>query len=266
MLLNISPDHLERHGGLEGYVHAKELVFKNKKKHLKAVVGVDDPLCLEIFQRLQSKNENTVIPISGQKHLEAGVFSYRGILEYRLDPAHRFSLSFQDNPALKDQHNDQNAAAAYGVLRLLGFSGAQIKASEGFCTFKGVPHRQEWIASVAGVGYVYDSKTTNAEAVACALKAYGLGSVPPHTIYWIAGGRPKEASLEGLQSFWTHIEGAFSIGEATEVFGQILAAHCVPYQINHTLEEACLQATQQARRHQKLNPLVLLSPVCTSFD
>lgn len=262
VLLNLSPDHLDRHGGMEGYIRAKKLIFQNRPLNAKAVVGVDDPFCVEIFQELEDKGgkQSTVTPISAAQRLEKGVSVIDAVLEDTIDPLCPVSFSLKGIRSLKGRHNGQNAAAAFAAVRLLGVPPAIIQ--QGLQTFPGLPHRQEWIETKAGIDYINDSKATNAEAVACALACYRQD----HTLYWIAGGRPKEAGLNPLAPFWKDISHAFLIGEAAEAFGAILKDQNVPYLISETLEKACFQATQWAQKEKKPSPLVLLSPACTSFD
>lgn len=262
ILLNISPDHLERHGGMDGYVQVKKLIFQNRGGKACAIVGVDDPFCAEIFQELsaQDPQSGNVMPISANQRLERGVSVIDGILEDRTDPLHPLSFSLKEIRALKGKHNGQNAAAAYAAVRALGLPLQKIQ--EGLQTFPGLPHRQEWVGSFGGIDYINDSKATNAEAVACAFASHG----PDHTLYWIAGGRPKEVGLDPLNPFWRQINHAFLIGEAGEAFSAILKDHQVPHTLSETLENACLQATRLAQQDQKPAPLVLLSPACTSFD
>lgn len=260
VLLNLSPDHLDRHKGMEGYIQAKKLIFQNQCDKALVVIGVDDPFCAEIFQEFQDLKRPSVVPISTSEPLEKGVSVIDGILEDTLSPGRPVSFSLPANRALHGQHNWQNVAAAYAALRLLGIGPEIIQ--KGLQTFAGLPHRQEWLGSFAGVDYMNDSKATNAEAVACAFACYS----PHHTLYWIAGGRPKEAGLDPLNPFWQRIRHAFLIGEAADAFGARLNDQGVPYIVSETLEKACWQATQLAQQEKTEAPLILLSPACTSFD
>lgn len=262
LLLNFSPDHLEHHGGMGGYIAAKRRIFQNRSKPLKAIIGVDDPFSVALFQELNSHVSGTLIPISAHHVLERGVCVRNGVLEDRIEgPTDQpfFTIDLRGIQTLRGIHNHQNAAASYAALRVLGFSPEII--AQGFSSFPGLAHRQEWIGTFQGITYINDSKATNAEATRTALEAY-KGT----TLYCILGGRPKEGGLSALQPLLSHVRHAFLIGEAAQEFGLFCTLSHVPFTLSHTLSQALTMATASALKEKKSHPVILFSPACASFD
>ncbi|TQV70834.1 UDP-N-acetylmuramoyl-L-alanine--D-glutamate ligase [Denitrobaculum tricleocarpae] len=259
VLMNISPDHLDRHGGFDGYVAAKKLIFHRQARPCTAIVGTDDDTCRKIFEDLSEANEQNIVPISGSSAVKDGVYVAGGILIDNSQGDEEQVLDLRDLPNLPGEHNAQNAAAAYAVAVTLGVSRVQIV--EGLKTFGGLEHRQEMVAEIDGVRYVNDSKATNADAAARALACYDL-------IYWIAGGRAKEGGLDGLESFYPRIAEVFLIGEAETAFASVLEGR-FPVKRCGTLAKAvsaAAAAAKAAHTQQGSSPVVLLSPACASFD
>lgn len=259
VLMNISPDHLDRHGGFDGYVAAKKLIFHRQAKPSTAIIGTDDDTSRGIFADLAAANEQNVVPVSGNAVLTGGIYVDRGIL---IDNTQGDAEQILDLGALANlpgEHNAQNAAAAYAVTKTLGVTRAEI--IEGLKTFGGLEHRQEMVDEIEGVRYVNDSKATNANAAARALACYDL-------IYWIAGGRAKEGGLEGLERFYPRIAEVFLIGEAEAAFASVLEGR-FPVKRCGTLAKAvsaAAEAANAAQDQQGSSPVVLLSPACASFD
>jgi UDP-N-acetylmuramoylalanine--D-glutamate ligase len=259
VLLNISPDHLDRHGGFDGYVAAKKLVFHRQSLSCTAVIGIDDATSRGICEALAAVQEQRVIPVSGRKTARGGVYVCDGALIDDSDGKAQEILDLRDLPHLPGEHNAQNAAAAYAVARALGVPGDRI--AQGLRSFGGLPHRQELVDEIEAVRYVNDSKATNADATARALACYD-------TVYWIAGGRAKEGGLEGLEVFYPRIAEVFLIGEAEAAFASVLEGR-FPVNRCGTLAKAvsaAAKAASFARRDHGSNPVVLLSPACASFD
>jgi UDP-N-acetylmuramoylalanine--D-glutamate ligase len=252
VLLNITPDHLDRHGGMAGYVAAKELIFARQREGQSAVIGIDDPTCRGIAARLAAGKRQRVVTISAQD--AADVFVADGRLIDAMAGERRSVLDLRAVERLPGRHNWQNAAAAYAVVRCLGL-GADA-AVAGIRSFAGLAHRQELIAVIDGVRYVNDSKATNADATANALACYDA-------IYWIAGGIAKEGGIAALAPFFPRIRRAFLIGEAAPAFAATLEGR-VAYERSGTLD-AAVAAAHAAARGQK-GAAVLLSPACASFD
>ncbi|MFO1152967.1 MAG: UDP-N-acetylmuramoyl-L-alanine--D-glutamate ligase [Rhodospirillales bacterium] len=258
VLLNITPDHLGRHGGFDGYVAAKRLIFARTPANVGAthVIGIDDGPCRDICERQRAAGTARVVPISVRERPQGGVFAEAGRLWDGMEGEPAPVLDLARAQALPGEHNAQNAAAAYTVGRALGLDRAAIAAA--ILDFPGLAHRQERIGTIAGVTYVNDSKATNPDAAARALASY-------RSIYWIAGGRPKEGGLAALDDYLDRIRHAFLIGEAAAPFAQALAGR-VPLTIAGTLDEAVTAARRLAEADALPAATVLLSPACASFD
>jgi UDP-N-acetylmuramoylalanine--D-glutamate ligase len=257
VLLNITPDHLERHGGMTGYIAAKTQIFRGEPRNAVAVVGIDDVHCRKLADEIVATGQRRLIPISARTPAAGGAYVDGGTLFDALDTGEpKPVLTMAEAPALPGEHNAQNAAAAYAVGRVLGLDPAMI--AEAIRSFPGLPHRQELIAVVDGVAFVNDSKATNADAAAKALACYDA-------IFWIAGGRPKEGGLQGLEPYWPRVRHAYLIGEAAEGFAHALDG-VLPTTLSGTLGRAVPAAAEAAARCGDARPVVLLSPACASFD
>jgi UDP-N-acetylmuramoylalanine--D-glutamate ligase len=256
VLNNISADHLDRHGGMDGYIAAKKMIFQCQRAGTTAVVGVDDGPTAQIFQDLKADGHLKVIPVSGQQETAGGVYALNGVLYDDLDGLRRPILALAEIPTLPGTHNAQNAVAAYCAARAVGLAANEIVGA--ISSFQGLAHRQEIAAVIDGVCYVNDSKATNPDATARALACYD-------TIYWIAGGRGKEGGLEPIEPHLPHIRHAYLIGEAAErmasAFGKSLDAD-----LSRDLVSAVSAAHAQASEDRAPGAVVLLSPACASFD
>jgi UDP-N-acetylmuramoylalanine--D-glutamate ligase len=256
VLLNVSPDHLDRHGGLEGYVAAKRLIFHRQTTPRTAVIGVDDETCREIWRQLSEAGEQVVIPVSGGGRAPDGAYVDEGILTDDTEGRRTPVLDLRDVPSLPGRHNWQNAAAAYAACKAIGVQPPVVSAC--LSSFPGLPHRQELIAVIDGVRYVNDSKATNADAAAKALACYDA-------VYWIAGGRPKETGLAGLEPLFPRIAQAFLIGEAQDAFAAALDGR-VEFTRCGDLDRATALARETATAEHRPGAVVLLSPAAASFD
>jgi UDP-N-acetylmuramoylalanine--D-glutamate ligase len=252
ILLNLAPDHLDRHGNMINYAGIKKRLVAASNL---AVMGVDDVFSLEISADLEREHKD-VVRISGSKILEDGIYlDGATLIEAHEGKAHvLFDMS--EANALRGAHNGQNAAAAWAACSHTGLSPEEICA--GFRSFPGLAHRMEQIGQVGKVLLVNDSKGTNADAAAKALSSF-------ERIYWIAGGLPKEGGIESLASFFPKIAKAYLIGEAAPEFAATLGAS-VPFEISGTLDKALARANEDAKTDPHGEPVVLLSPACASFD
>lgn len=257
VLLNVSSDHLDRHGDMDGYVAAKRLIFRGQRKEQTAVIGVDDEYTRDIYAGFESADGPRAIPVSGHAATPGGVFAEgRKLYDQLTDGPRRFVFDLDEAQALPGEHNAQNAAAAYATARAVGVD--RQTACDALRTFPGLAHRQEVIKVVHGVAYVNDSKATNPEAAARALACY-------HNIYWIAGGRPKPGGLELLEPLLGRVRHAFLIGEAMDSFARSLDGKVAVSLCGH-LEAAMGAAREMAEREGLPGAVVLLSPACASFD
>jgi UDP-N-acetylmuramoylalanine--D-glutamate ligase len=256
VLLNVTPDHLGRHGGIEGYVAAKVRIFANQGRGDTAIVGIDDAHCRAVREALIAAGKERVVAISTEIRVPGGIHAVHGNLVDDTGGANRLVLDLAEAPALPGAHNWQNAAAAYAACRAVGLAPDVI--AQGLRSYPGLAHRQELVATLNGVRYINDSKATNADATAKALACY-------EPIYWILGGRPKETGLDGLEGFYPRIAHGFLIGEAEEAFAGVLSGN-VPATRCGTLGAAVAAAHEMAQRERRPGAVVLLSPACASFD
>jgi UDP-N-acetylmuramoylalanine--D-glutamate ligase len=222
-LLNLSPHHLERHGSLDGYAKIKEKIFHHAEI---AMVGESYPRLSAVLR----DHTNTVV-------LKAD------------------SAPLPLPPHLTSPHSVLNCAAATTILSALH------PGPFSFQTFKGLPHRQEWLPPVRGISYCNDSKSTSPTAAACALEA-----LKHHRIFWIMGGVMQDDDLSVLIPFLPNVVEGFAIGTSALRYRDFLTQHHVPIALCNTLETAVLQATQRAMAYQPSQSTILFSPGCASYD
>ncbi len=259
VLLNITPDHLDRHGGMDGYIAAKKLIFQKGMAtgDQVAVIGIDDPHCAQMALELDAEFPGQVIRISAEGPVSGGIGVQNGVLVDDRDGDQHPITDLRTLPALPGRHNWQNAAAAYALARAVGINHADIL--DGLRTFPGLAHRQSLVDTIEGVRFINDSKATNADAAAKALACYS-------PIYWILGGKAKETGLDGLDEFMPAVAHAFLIGDATDAFSRWLLARGVAHTRCSTMDVAVRAAFARAKSEGRDHPVVLLSPACASFD
>ncbi|MDE2007728.1 MAG: UDP-N-acetylmuramoyl-L-alanine--D-glutamate ligase, partial [Rhodospirillales bacterium] len=241
-MLNLSPDHLDRHGDMAGYETAKRAIFARQTDACLAVTGIEDAGSRRLAAWLGTRPARRMT-VSGDGSGE--VRCVDGVLT---DAAGAL-LAMADAPALPGAHNAQNAAAAAAIAGFLGVGRAAI--ARGIARFPGLPHRQQKVATIGGVAFVNDSKATNADAAARALGCY------PRLV-WIAGGQAKAGGIAPLAPFFPAVAFALLIGRDAAALAETLAAAGVPHRIAGTLEAAVPEAFAQARA--RAAPVVLLSP------
>ena len=254
--LNLSADHLDRHGGIKGYIDAKKNIFKRQNETCVAIVGVDDPVSLELANQLAALGVRRVVPISGRRSVAGGVYVIEGQLFDNIEGRRVAAADLRTIQALPGQHNWQNAAAAFAAARACGLS--TISAVSGLGKYSGLPHRQEEVAVIEGIRYINDSKATNIAATTHALACHS-------SIYWIAGGRAKDLSLDSLGEVLPRVAHVFLIGEAAKHFAERLQG-LVALTISRTLDIAVAQARDAALDCGDETAVVLFSPACASFD
>jgi UDP-N-acetylmuramoylalanine--D-glutamate ligase len=252
VLLNLTADHLDRHGNMDNYAAIKERLVANSAM---AIIGMDDDYSAAIASFLTAKNRK-VVQIAASSRLANGIYYENE----RLIRASRGSCStvadLTGAIALRGTHNGQNAAAAWGVCHYSGLADEEIQA--GFTNFPGLAHRMEPVTRLGRVLFVNDSKATNADAAARALASYGR-------IYWIAGGLAKTGGIEPLRKYFGNIAKAYLVGEAAPQFAATLGK-TTPYEISGTVSAAVARAAADAAADDGPEPVVLLSPACASFD
>ena len=250
--MNLSPDHLDRHGTMENYAAIKERLVAGAKV---AVVGVDDLLSSAIADRLELARK-PVCRIAGEKELTSGIYARHGRLIEAHDGTQSEVALLGGIDSLRGDHNGQNAAAAFAALRALELPAAKIAAA--MKSFPGLHHRMEIVTKQGRVLFVNDSKATNADAAARALSSFDR-------IYWIAGGRAKAGGISSLDEYFPKIVKTFLIGEAAEDFAKTLDGR-VPFKISGTLSQAVIDAAEEAAEDEAEEIAILLSPACASFD
>lgn len=253
---NLTSDHLDRHGGIQGYIDAKKNIFKRQDSSCVAVVSVDDEVSRRVFHELIHRNIQKVMPISSKRPVEGGVYVKDGCLYDNLKDENIRVANLREFHGLPGQHNWQNAAAAFATARVCGLATSSIVC--GLQSYPGLPHRLEEIACVKGIRFINDSKATNITAAVRALECYPA-------IYWIAGGRAKEFRLEPLMHVFSRIAHVFLIGESAEIMAETVNGH-LSFTISKTLDAAVRQATKAALAADGEPPVVLFSPACASFD
>jgi UDP-N-acetylmuramoylalanine--D-glutamate ligase len=256
-LLNISPDHLDRHGTIEHYASVKASVFRNLRVGGTAIVGVDDEFSRAIAASLAASERARLVRISATRRLEDGIFFKDGrLVAIRHGEVER-EIGLGGIASLRGAHNGQNAAAAAALARSFGLQWSVIE--RGLKSFPGLPHRMEEVGRLNRVLFINDSKATNADAAARALACFA-------DIYWIVGGRAKAGGLAGLDLFFPRIRKAYLIGEAAADFARTLEGK-VPHVIAGALENALALAARDALADaSSREPVVLLSPACASYD
>jgi len=255
ILLNITPDHLERHGDMDGYLAAKRRVLLNQGKGDTAIIGVDDAFGQQICTEITAANRRTIWPISARKAIGRGVYALQGRLYDATEGRVTEVADLSGAKSLPGRHNWQNAAAAYAAARALGVT--ERDAAEGLTTFPGLVHRMETIGTIGNVRFVNDSKATNADAARQAMSSYPR-------FFWIAGGRPKTGGIDDLVDLFPAVARAYLIGEAEEAFARTLEGR-VPYARAGAMDAAVRAAFADARKEEG-EAIVLFSPACASFD
>jgi len=252
VLLNLSADHLDRHGTMANYAAIKERLVASAET---AVIGVDDPLSAEIADRLEGRGV-AVARIGAMGPVSGGVFARDGVLFETANSHEARVADLAGARALRGIHNAQNAAAAAASVLALGMTPWEI--ARALPSFPGLPHRMEEIGRSGRVLFVNDSKATNADSAARALASF-------RDIFWIAGGKAKSGGITSLVDYFPRVARAYLIGEAAPAFADTLAG-TVPTLTAGTLEKAIAAAAADAARSNAPEPVVLLSPACASYD
>lgn len=277
ILTNISPDHLDRHGGMDGYVAAKTRIFRAHGAGRTALVGIDDNWIKPIAFGLPRDGWVTtvttgVVVVGGGKRggVPVDQVASRGAARERaFKDGHLISMEAGDGELTADglfladlanarslpgRHNAQNAAFAYAAARALGVSHEA--AVQGLLTFPGLAHRMETVGTLGRVRFVNDSKATNADAARQALASYERS-------FWIAGGRAKAGGIDDLEDLFPRVVEAFLIGEAAGPFAARLGD--TPHRLCGDMATA-VQAAYEAAVATGRDEVVLLSPAAASFD
>lgn len=273
VLLNLTPDHIDRHGTFANYAAVKERMIT--ASHF-AIVGVDDEHCRHIYGReaiRRSGDPNDQIPtgISGEKQVDPGIGVRGSVVGTTRNGSFRPLIDLAGVGTLRGAHNAQNVAAALAatlpMLSMRAFAedpanaNANLEAllQKAIITFPGLAHRMEEIGRAGRVLFINDSKATNADSTEKALSAF------KRDIYWIAGGKPKEGGIAALQAYFPRIAKAYLIGESSDAFADTLKGHA-DVSCCGTLQNAVAAAAKDAAMSSGAEPVVLLSPACASYD
>jgi UDP-N-acetylmuramoylalanine--D-glutamate ligase len=255
VLLNLTPDHLDRHGTIEHYAAVKERLVAGVEPGGLAVIGVDDEWGAAAADRVEQAGKR-VARVSVERRLGHGIYRDGDSIVMAEDGVARFTIPLAGIGSLRGAHNAQNAAAAWAAAGALGLTPEKIAAA--LKSFPGLAHRMEEVGKKGRVLFVNDSKATNADAAARALSSFD-------DIFWIAGGQPKSGGILSLASFFPRIRKAYLVGEAAAEFARTLEGK-VDHAIAGTLERAVALAAREAEASSAAEPVVLLSPACASFD
>ena len=255
VLMNFSPDHLDRHGGMDGYVAAKKRIFMNQTASETAVIGADDDYTVALISDMRNAHPVKLIPISSRRNIGQGVYAINGVLFDGTEARARQIVDLKTIRTLTGRHNWQNAAAAYSACKALGLDADVIVA--GMRSFPGLDHRMQEIGRIGKVRFINDSKATNADAARQAMSSFDK-------FFWIAGGKAKAGGIEDLRDLFGRVKHAYLIGEAAELFEKTIgkAAPCTQSRLLFT---AVAQAYAAAEKSGK-DEVVLFSPACASFD
>ncbi len=237
VLLNITPDHLDRYDGFAGYVASKARLFAMQSAGQTAVIATGDEPSRDIAHSLRQSRGNDVVDAASS------------------DIGTREQLGW---PSLQGPHNAQNAAVAIAVAKALGIDEATI--ANALASYAALPHRMQAVRTHNGVLYVNDSKATNAASTAPALAAWPAIDGKPR-IHWILGGVAKSDNLDECAPHFGNVAHAYTIGEAGHMFADLLRPHMAVDD-----SEMLSAAVRRAARIAQPGDVVLLSPACASFD
>lgn len=262
-LINISPDHIDRHGSFANYITSKKRIFKNQTAEDFALIGVDSDASRQIFDELSQDPTfaATLIPISNQTIQSNGLSLINGVITNNIHNAHS-SLQLESD-FLPGHHNAQNIAFAFATT-YCHLLKQQLPIDENAIAmaikdFKGLRHRMQTVGIIDNINFINDSKATNAESTKNALATYD-------NIFWILGGVAKEGGIESLSPYFNKIHKAYLIGEASDSFSKILDSNSVRFEKCGNLEMATKKAFSDAKNVSLSKKNILLSPACASFD
>jgi UDP-N-acetylmuramoylalanine--D-glutamate ligase len=255
ILLNVTEDHLDRHGTIAEYAAIKERLVIGVQRDGTAIVGVDDNWCQAVADRIGRAGKR-IERISVRRPLSDGLYIEGDRVMRAAGGTARAVVHIGGIGSLRGAHNAQNAAAATAAGLALGLAPETIQ--KGLTSFPGLAHRMEQVGRQGNVLFVNDSKATNADAAARALASFT-------DIFWIAGGKAKSGGITSLSGYFPRIRKAYLIGEAAGPFAGTLQGK-VPFVVAGTLERAVELAAQDAQAAGPAEPVVLLSPACASYD
>lgn len=254
ILLNITEDHLDRHGTMENYIRAKYNIFRNHDKNDLAIISKDNSITNDIISKIRERKIN-VIPISTAETITEGC----ALVDKKIvDDVNHIEINVAANRFLLGMHNAENTIAAYSAVSCLHKLAAK-EIVNAIVTYPGLDHRMQYLGNVGNIQFINDSKATSAVSSSNALKIFD-------NIYWIVGGLEKSDGIIPLTKFFDKILHAFLIGNAASEFSKVFDQHSVKYTIAGTLEKAFNFAVKMAEQNKETQVTILLSPACASFD
>jgi UDP-N-acetylmuramoylalanine--D-glutamate ligase len=256
IILNITPDHIERHGTFENYIFAKKSLIDRLQNNGVGILSTDNKITREIFQDLKNTHNSKIrlIRISTKKIIDNGVCAKGGKIFDHISGTLK-EYDCPHNKSLQGAHNAENIAAAYAACIFAGLQPKEIISK--IQTFVGLPHRMQFLGTKLGIDFYNDSKATNVEAASHSIAAL-------ENIYWLAGGKAKEGGIGNLTPLFSHIKKAYLFGKAKEFFAQQIA-NSIPYHICESMDEAFKLAISEAKL-DSMPKSILLAPACASYD
>ena len=260
IFMNLSPDHLDRHGDMDGYLEAKLKMFDGCDDTSTAIVIIDDDYTKMAYEKLNRQGIKT-IPISATEKYAGGIYMDDDMMVDDRQGQASVICNMNDMENLVGQHNRQNMMAVYACLTLQGIDKDNIIPA--FKTFTALAHRQQFITALNGVRFINDSKATNIESAIRGITSYD-------NVYWIAGGEGKQSSYEKMTPSLNHISKGYFIGEAENDLAEFFDKTNTPYERCGTLDIAVQKSYYDAVHSDGVrsgeNAVVLLSPACASWD
>ncbi len=253
VLLNLTPDHIDRHGTMENYAGIKERLVAAADR---AVISIDDHYVREIAERRFAAGREIVTISVEHADMADGLVAQGSVIEHRSARVSTPLADLSGIGSLRGAHNAQNALAAVAALGDLANDHARLKSA--LQSFPGLAHRMENLGRLGRVLFVNDSKATNADAAEKALLSF-------NDIFWIIGGKAKDGGIEPLRSLFPRVAKAYLIGAASDNFAQTLDG-AVAYEKCGALDVATRAAARDAAQSKAQEPVVLLSPACASYD